>query len=185
MAGRLGAVALAIVALVAGPAPAAPPRPGGEAARLVATTRAAVVRFDDPAAAGAAGYQVASVSGPVQHWLNPAYLGDGAPLDPRRPAGLVYLQTGTGLRLMAAMFVLARPGEPDPATPGARWHHHTWCQGAGGVGVPLPGQPCPGGTSPQATPDMLHVWLPWVGVPAFATSMTPNAACRLAGSPGL
>lgn len=177
-------LAVAAVSLLVGPAGAArtPPPASDAAAALVSSTRASVTRFEALSAAEAAGYELASVTGPVQHWLNPAYLADGHPADPWRPAGLVYADTGHGLRLAAAMFVLSAPGVPDPPIPGAVWHHHTWCQGAGGIGVPLPGGPCPPGTQVQTTPDMLHVWFPWVGIPVFATTMTPTEVCHL-GAP--
>lgn len=158
-----------------------PPAPGPRAAALIGATRAAVVRFERPAAAREAGYAVASVAGPVQHWLNAGYLASGHPVDPHRPAGLVYASSGGGLRLVAALFVLSSPGAADPAIPGAVWHHHRYCGGTGGVAEPPPGGPCPPGTQPETTPDMLHVWLAGTGLPPFATAMDPGIVCRLAG----
>ena len=151
-----------------------------ETSPLVVTTRAdSMNRFADVTAAEAAGYVVSSVTTPIEHWLNPRYFDDGHILDPERPEGLVYLETGHGLRLVAAMFVMDRTGERPPVVRGATWHDHTWCQGPGGIGIPLPGKPCPPGTSSQRGPEMLHVWMPGVSVPVFATSMAPSVICHL------
>jgi hypothetical protein len=154
-----------------------------EAAQLIAATRRAVVPFQDPKVAERAGYVPASVSGPIEHWVDQRLVTDGVRLDPQHPAGLVYVDTGHGLRLVAAMFILDRVGQAEPAVPGATWHHHTWCQGTGGIGIPLPGGPCPPGTSLQVGPEMLHVWLADVALDPFAADMTPAVVCRLATSP--
>lgn len=172
----LGRALLALVAVALG---LLPPVPVSPAVALVGATRAAVARFERPAVAREAGYQVASAAGPVQHWLNLGYLTDGDPMDPRRPAGLVYVSSGGNVRLVAALFVLSSPGARDPAIPGALWHHHRYCGGAGGVAMPPAGGPCPPGTQPETTPDMLHIWLAGTGLPPFATTMDPAMACRL------
>lgn len=151
-----------------------------ERSPLVITTRAdTMTRFAQVTAAEAAGYALASVTSPIEHWLNRAYFNDGDILDPARPEGLVYLETGHGLRLVAAMFVMDRAGQTPPVVRGATWHHHVWCQGTGGIGIPLPGKACPPGTSLQTGPEMLHVWMPGIDIPAFATSMAPSVVCHL------
>jgi hypothetical protein len=162
------------------------PSPAG-ASPLVVATRLAVARFANPAVAQEAGYQAASVTNGVEHWLNPGLAHHGPVLDPERPQGLVYVETGHGLRLAAALFVLDHAGQLPPAVAGATWHQHSWCQGVGGIGFPLPGGPCPPGTAVQVGPDMLHVWLANVPVEPFTTDMTPRLVCLLAGgsaSPG-
>ena len=155
--------------------------PPAQASPLVVATRVAVARYRDPLVAGAAGYRVTSVSNKVEHWLNPALTHGGPVLDPQRPQGLVYLETGQGLRLVAALFVLDHAGQADPPVAGATWHHHTWCQGPGGIGFPLAGHPCPPGTSFTVGPDMLHVWMAAVPIAPFTTDMTPRVVCLLAG----
>ncbi len=168
-------VLAAPLALLLGAAPV-------RASPLVVATRAAAARYGDPLVAGAAGYRPAAVSNHIEHWLNPALTHGGPVLDPQRPQGLVYLETGHGLRLVAALFVLDHAGQALPRVAGATWHHHTWCQGAGGIGFPLPGRPCPPGTSLTVGPDMLHVWMAGVPIAPFSTDMTPRVVCLLAGA---
>ena len=172
---RLLVVLLAPLALLLGASPA-------QASPLVAATRAAVARYADPLVAEAAGYRPASVSNRIEHWLDPALTHDGPVLDPQRPQGLVYLETSQGLRLVAALFVLDQADQALPHVAGATWHHHTWCQGTGGIGFPLPGRPCPAGTSLTVGPDMLHVWMAEVPIAPFTTDMTPRVVCLLAGT---
>jgi hypothetical protein len=172
---RLARLPLVLLFGIAAPRGASP---------LIAATRAAVAPFADPAVATAAGYRVASAGNGIEHWLDPAWA-QGPILDPQRPQGLVYLETGHGLRLVAALFVLDHAGQADPQVSGATWHHHTWCQGPAGIGFPLPGGPCPPGTSLQVGPDMLHVWLADVPISPFTTDMTPRVVCLLAGRSGV
>lgn len=175
---RVLTILAAVVVAAAGlrsSAPAVSP-----ASLLIAATRHAVASFDDSGAALRAGYVPASVSGPVEHWVNESLLHHGATLDPRHPEALVYVDTGQGLRLVAAMFMLHAVGQPVPVVPGATWHHHNWCQGVGGIGIPLPGGPCPPGTTTHVGPEMLHVWMADVAIPVFATDMAPAVVCRLA-----
>ncbi|MDQ6616378.1 MAG: hypothetical protein M3083_16970 [Actinomycetota bacterium] len=181
MARRLLLVVTLVLCSGALPAGALPAGTGP----LVSSTRQAVAQYADPVVAGAAGYQPASVSNRVEHWLNPALSRHGPVLNPRRPQGLVYVETGHGLLLVAALFVLDHPGQRPPRVPGAAWHHHRWCQGDGGIGFPLPGAPCPPGTSLRVGPDMLHVWMANVRIDPFASDMTPRLACLLSGRPGL
>jgi hypothetical protein len=170
---------LVVVVVAAGGLPASSAA-ASPAAALIAATRRAAAGFDDAGAALRAGYVPSSVSGPVEHWLNEGLLRHGATLDPKHPEGLVYIDTGHGLRLVAAMFMLHHVGQPVPVVPGAIWHHHNWCQGVGGIGIPLPGGPCPPGTTTHVGPEMLHVWMADVAIPVFATNMMPAVVCRLA-----
>src|SRR5439155_21756353 len=76
----------------------------GAAARLLADTKASLARYQDPAAAVAAGYKPGPVSDadPLLHFQNQANI--GAVLDPDRPQALVYARTPVGLKLVGAMY---------------------------------------------------------------------------------
>lgn len=156
--------------------PGAPATDDGLA--LVRATRSAVeARFADSAAAEAAGYQPQPTIAPVVHFMRAAYERDSQPVDPARPAGLVYLRDGHHLRLVAAMFMLRSPGRAAPAVRGVEsgWHSHSMCIGAGGLGIPVPGGGCPPATTAAVTAPMLHVWFVRVPGGPFAADMAPVA----------
>lgn len=115
--------------------------------------------YSDADVARRAGYEPQSTTRTVEHWVNPSYFRDGRELDRNRPESLMYVRTADSLRLVAEVFVLDHVGETTPLADGATWHHHSACLGPGGLGVPLPGGPCPPGTALQNTPEMLHVWI--------------------------
>jgi len=167
-------VPLAALALVFGALPSYAAGTAGPAGRLVRSTRAQVARYGDVRAALAAGYRPQQTDGAVVHYVNARYLDDGRVLDPRRPESLVYLRGRSGLRLVAAMFLMAKPGEQGPAIGRSRagWHTHTSCWGIAGLGIPVPGGPCPPGTSSVQTAEMLHVWLVDVSGGPFAVEMS-------------
>jgi hypothetical protein len=51
----------------------------------------------------------------TKHYFNPRYLLDGRVLDPSRPEGLMYAHTDRGPVLVAAVWLMNRPGEPGRA----------------------------------------------------------------------
>ncbi len=108
---------------------------------LAADTKAGVVKYVDPLAATAEGYQPSSPSWrPITHYLNPAHQRDGEILDPDRPEALVYANTSTGTVLLGAMYLMPEPGVSGPQIGGCltQWHAHS-----------LRG---------WETPEMMHVW---------------------------
>lgn len=182
LAARLAWAGIAIlpVGILTGTLLARPSR----ASAFVAATRTAAARWADLRAAVAAGYVLDDRTVGVEHWINPAYLGDGHLLDPHRPEGLMYVADGTRRRLAAVFYMLDRPGQPDPTLGAPGWHHHTRCFGeAGGIGVPVPGGACPPGTSLTSTADMLHVWMPGYGRSVFSADMTPRFVCNITRAP--
>jgi len=178
---RLGVLLpVAALALLLGWVPSYAAGTANPAGPLVRSTRAQTARYRDVQAAMAAGYRPQQTDGAVVHYVNARYLNDDRVLDPRRPESLVYLRGRSGLRLVAAMFLMARPGERGPAIGGSRagWHTHTSCWGSGGLGIPVPGGSCPAGTNPVRTSEMLHVWLVDVPGGPFAIDMsTPIFHC--------
>lgn len=118
-------------------------RAGAE--KLLNDTRAGAARFADFSVAEAEGYVEGRLArsrpiGPA-HYLNPAYVSDGALLDPTRPEGLVYLKLPDGRKQLLGVFYVAPYGQgPTPGGPLTVWHTHAE-------------QPGPGAR------EMLHVWL--------------------------
>ncbi|WP_121742035.1 hypothetical protein [Natronorubrum halophilum] len=101
------------------------------------------------------------------HWINPAYIGDDAILDPERPASL--LVDGESWRSIGAMFVATRDGERvDPPPVYAEdahcspWHYHAGLPGrfAWWYYQQVYEQNAADGDVrlPCRTPCMLHVW---------------------------
>jgi len=97
----------------------ATPEQRAAAARLLSDTRTSIARYQDPAAAIAAGYESGPVSSaePLRHFENKANA--NAILDPNHPQALVYAQTKHGLQLIGAMYQMTRAGQwgPDPGGP--------------------------------------------------------------------
>ena len=139
----------------------------GAAARLIAGTRRGLGRFVDLRDALGAGYapnQPAPAA--IKHYFNPAYVTDGRVLDPARPEGLLYAYTGRGPVVVAAVYLMNRPGEPGRAVGGCltRWHtHNDLCSSDPGngliTGVRSADGRCPSGQVPWAAPRMLHTWV--------------------------
>ena len=95
------------------------------AAKLLTATTESLDRFSDEAAARAAGFVPGPGTRKVIHYRNRVNRRDGRALDPAHPEGLVFLRTGSGYRLLGAVFTVAA-GESAP-TPGGgifRWHTH-------------------------------------------------------------
>jgi hypothetical protein len=142
----------------------ATPEEQAAAGRLLADTRASIARYQDPAAAIAAGYKAgpASSADPLRHFENPA--NRNAILDPNRPQALVYARTPHGLQLIGAMYQMPHPGQwgPDPGGPLTQWHQHEGiCFSPFGIefSFETPFWTCPVGSTSITTPPMLHVWI--------------------------
>jgi hypothetical protein len=134
------------------------------AAKLLADTRASIARYQDPAAAIAAGFKPGPVSSaePLRHFENSANA--NVILDPNRPQALVYAQTPHGLQLIGAMYQMKRVGQwgPDPGGALTQWHQHEGiCFSPFGFefSFETPFWTCPVGSTSITTPPMLHVWI--------------------------
>jgi hypothetical protein len=137
------------------------------ATRLIADTRRGAAQFVDLRAAVTAGYapHVHAVES-VKHHFNPAYVTDGRVLDPARPEGLLYAYTTRGPVLVAAVYLMNRPGEPERAVGGCltQWRvHDEFCSSdpANGLidGVRRRDGSCPPGQVSWVAPSMLHTWV--------------------------
>jgi hypothetical protein len=142
----------------------ATPEQQGAAAKLLADTRASIARYQDPAAAIAAGFKPGPVSSadPLRHFQNSANA--NVILDPNRPQALVYAQTPQGLQLIGAMYQMQRAGQwgPDPGGPLTQWHQHEGiCFSPFGIefSFETPFWTCPVGSTSITTAPMLHVWI--------------------------
>jgi len=142
----------------------ATPEQRAAADRLLADTKASLTRYQDPAAAVAAGYKPGPVSDadPLLHFQNQANA--HAILDPDRPQALVYARTATGLRLVGAMYQMPQVGQwgPDPGGPLTQWHQHEGiCFSPFGFefSFETPFWTCPVGSTSITTAPMLHVWI--------------------------
>lgn len=118
-----GTLALAATLAVVVPAQAAPPAGSpSEMNRLLAQTRAAVAQYHDLDAALAAGYipisecvEEPGLGAMGVHYLNPALVAPGAPVDPARPQMLTYGPSASGeLELWSAEFFQPDVGQPTP-----------------------------------------------------------------------
>lgn len=118
-----GAVVAIAVLTAAVPAQAAPPADSpSDANKLLAQTRAGVAKFHDLDAALAAGYipisecvEEPGVGAMGVHYLNPALVAPGAPVDPRLPQMLTYGPSASGeLELWSAEFFQPDIGQPTP-----------------------------------------------------------------------
>ena len=134
------------------------------AAQLLAQTKADIARYQDPAAAIAAGYKPGPGSDidPLVHFENNANA--HAVLDPSHPQALVYIRTPHGLQLAGAMFQMPRVGQwgPDPGGALTQWHQHEGiCFSPFGIefSFATPFWTCPIGSTNITTPPMLHVWI--------------------------
>jgi hypothetical protein len=139
---------------------------------LVARTRAAIAPDADLATAMAAGYRpITPPTAQVVHYGDPAYLHDGAVLDPARPESLVYAFSADHRTayLLGAMYLMDDPTAtpPDPGGCETLWHDHTnlcLAPGVGMVGTVAADGSCPAGSTNATTTLMMHVWS--IDVPA-------------------
>ena len=148
------------------------------ASQYVQSTSQAVARYEDPAAALAAGYvPVSPVTYPVVYYVNPTIEAANAAakrtLNPEYVDGLVYAQTPSGQEVLAAaMYVLPATVSKAPMPYGAlvQWHQRTDVCG------PLTGSattlditgtpPCSASSVQRPTPYLTMVWqVPVAGGP--------------------
>jgi hypothetical protein len=136
---------------------------------LIAATETAMVNYNSPIKASEAGFiwigDGAAVGG-YQHWINLSRFNDAHILNPDVPESLVFRNTGAGLVLEAAMFILPWSYNinniPSEISWLPGWHKHDdLCfDGTGRLrGQVKPGQTCPSGSFLIVTPPMLHVWI--------------------------
>jgi hypothetical protein len=149
------------------------------AARLVADTKAAAVRFEDLQTALAEGYyQVAPPRNGLAHYMNTAYNRDGRIVDPDRPESLIYLLLTDGSwKLVGIMYRMPSPDQPGPRVGGplTAWHaHDNLCTANGRVVATVSNGTCARGTA-SGTPEMLHVWLVHNPNGVFSDDMEPAA----------
>jgi hypothetical protein len=107
-----------------------------------------------------------------EHYINTAYIGDDAFLDPSRPESLVYAVDGDERTLVSAMFIAKKTAVDDPALVDyggdlMEWHvHENLCWGLDANGVPkvvgltdITGR-CPAGQFHAGGDNpMVHVWI--------------------------
>jgi hypothetical protein len=149
------------------------------AEQFVASTRAGILKYQNPSVAIRDGYQpVTPLNWPIVEWVNATYTAAGRVVDAGRPERLMYISAPGGPMLAGAMFVLPTSNGPVPNIAGglAHWHQHRdLCYLPNGTiaGTDGYGQPCPDGSLARPTPPMLHVWI--ISNPAgpFAEDMSP------------
>ena len=140
-----------------------------DAAReLIDETAAATTGYADVNAATAAGYRsIGDGASGYEHFVNPAFMADGAVLDPQRPESLVYEVGADGARRFTTIMYTLAPGStmddvPDIAGNLTVWHTHgNLCFAPGTVrlaGAVVDGACRPGGVNRPSAP-MLHVWV--------------------------
>jgi hypothetical protein len=134
--------------------------------QLVADTRGGLARFADLRDARRAGYAPhVRARSAIKHYFKAAYVTDGRVLDPTWPEGLLYAHSDHGPVLVAAVYLMSRPGELGREVGGCltRWHaHDDLCSSdpAKGMisGVRTRSGRCPPGQVAWAGPLFLHVW---------------------------
>jgi hypothetical protein len=158
-----------------GGTPGVTPQQQAEAENLLAITLVRLPQFADPAVAEARGYRSIGdgITG-FEHYVNRDLATDGRILDPDHPESLVYQrvynrETGSGLQLVAAMFMLERGSTmedvPDIGGDLIQWHiHDNLCFSPDPVApqvasVTPASQPCPGDTVRGPQSPMVHVWI--------------------------
>ncbi|MFN8034310.1 MAG: hypothetical protein U0V73_00020 [Acidimicrobiia bacterium] len=136
---------------------------------LVRDVKATLVpKYDDPAAAVAAGYHsIGDAMTGFEHFVSSDYLRDDVELDPAKVESLVYrVDRATGAKtFVSAMFILKNGSTmadvPDVGGPLTPWHDHQnlcWSGRGTVAGVLVNGKCTPGGTF-HGTSPMLHVWV--------------------------
>jgi hypothetical protein len=141
---------------------------GTAAERLLTKLRTATLRWRNPEAAAAAGFDMhtarRATGDKTAHYLhaeNRRFAHDGRYLDPQRPEALIYANVpGHALVLIGVMFSMPRGIHgPTPAGPIARWHFHRVCARGNRRGLkPLGDGTCPRGETLREGSEMLHVW---------------------------
>jgi hypothetical protein len=139
------------------------------AARLLASTIAALPRWHTPAKAYAAGYRsIGDTKSAVEHYVNWSYVNDGHVLDPARPESVVFQRRHGAQVAVAAMYSLPLGSTfadvPDVGGALTQWHvHRNLCltndpQQRIILRFTAPDGSCPAGTSKASNTPMLHVW---------------------------
>ena len=132
------------------------------ATNLVNETVSAAQKYTSLAVAKAAGYVPVTPTGKrIVHYINPGYYRAGGNLDPNQIPSLVYVNTGHGAVLSAAMY-LVHPGTTPPQPGGCltQWHIHTdLCLSSGKVVGTDSNGSCAAGSANQVTQPMMHVWM--------------------------
>jgi hypothetical protein len=159
------------------------------AAKLVADTKAAVVKYARLQAAIAAGYQpMEPPDGEIVHYVNPSFMVDAYVLDPNHIQSLIYYNGKQGTMLIGAMYIMPNRAEDGPQIGGPLtvWHQHkNICfDNVTGIAVAFVHSPdfdstdksgsCPRGSTLRVTPQMLHVWLIDNPEGPFASTMNPQ-----------
>ena len=157
------------------------------AERLLASARAATLRWRDLGAAGRNGFSTrlarrsaGDVSIGYLHAEHRRNSADRHDLDPRRPESLIYAtQPGRKPVLIGVMFSVARGVRgPTPAGSIARWHSHLVCGNARKRGLSPPARGCPAGTRLTQGSEMLHLWFTSDLRSAFAIHAPLPELCR-------
>jgi hypothetical protein len=149
------------------------------AQQFVASTRAGILKYQNPSVAMRDGYQpVTPLNWPIVEWVNPTFTRAGRVVDVTRPERLMYIAAPGGPMLAGAMFVMPTSSGLVPNIAGglAQWHQHRdLCYLPNGtvVGTNGYGQPCPTGSTVRPTPPMLHVWIVPNPQGVFAEDLSP------------
>lgn len=170
--------------------PGVTPEQQARAETLVASTLQDLPRFADVTEMGALGFTSIgdAVSG-FEHYVNKAYVGDEAFLDPNKPESLVYQVDGDNRTLVAAMYMasgmsLTDPGLVDFGGPLMQWHVHDnlcWSLDEVVVGVKDAAGNCPSNSvNLLGDVPMVHVWIARNACGPFA-ALEGHSAGQVAG----
>jgi len=176
--------------------PGVTPAEQARAEKLVEETIVDLRRFETPAEAYAAGYRsIGDGATGDEHYVNWSYVNDGHPLDPTRPASVVYEYRDGVQRAVAAMYSLPFGSTfadvPDVGGPLTQWHVH--------ADLCLTNNPqqrvvasltsvtgtCPPGTAKLGDTPMLHVWVvpnpcgPFAALEGIGAGEVPAGQTRL------
>jgi hypothetical protein len=158
------------------------------AQKLVDDTRKGTEKYTTLEAAIADGYRLITPSFlPLGHYHNQGFHASPDILNPTAPDELIYANTGSGKKLVGAMFLTKSPFDKGPEIGGTltRWHmHDNLCFSAKTFTiVALKGASgCPSDTFLYVTPWMLHVWLVDNPDGPFAQDMNPAAIQKAIGA---
>jgi hypothetical protein len=140
------------------------------AVSFVNTTVTATTKYRSLAAAKADGFVPVTPTGAsVVHYINWSRMAEDVTtsdvLIPSQVQSLVYANTATGPRLVAAMYLMPNGSTATPPQPGGcltQWHIHTnLCFNSSNVVVGITNSQgkCPAGSTNRVTQPMIHVWL--------------------------
>jgi hypothetical protein len=149
--------------------PGVTPEQQARAETLVASTLQDLPQFADVTEMGPLGFTSIgdAVSG-FEHYVNKAYVGDEAFLDPNKPESLVYQVDGDKRTLVAAMYMASGMSLTDPKLvdfggPLMQWHVHDnlcWSLDEVVVGVKDAAGNCPSNSvNLLGDVPMVHVWI--------------------------